>query len=60
MAWDFSTDPEFEAQLAWAREFVREEVWPLETVGNSQVLALAGTCEQKERWSPATRRSRTS
>ena len=32
MAWDFSTDPEFDAQLEWMREFVREEIWPLETV----------------------------
>jgi len=32
MAWDFSTDPEFEAQLAWMRDFVREEIFPLETL----------------------------
>ena len=32
MAWDFSTEPEFEAQLDWMRNFVRSEVWPLETV----------------------------
>jgi acyl-CoA dehydrogenase len=32
MAWDFSTEPEFEEQLAWMREFVREEIWPLESV----------------------------
>jgi acyl-CoA dehydrogenase len=32
MAWDFSTDPEFQAQLDWMRDLVREEVWPLETV----------------------------
>jgi acyl-CoA dehydrogenase len=118
MAWDFSTDPEFEAQLQWMREFVREEIWPIEAVeheldqdgldriyvplrqqvkerglwaahlppelggqgfgqvrlglmneilgtsiyappafgcqapdsGNSEILALAGTPEQKERW----------
>ena len=30
--WDFSTDPEFERQLDWMRELVREEVWPLETI----------------------------
>jgi len=24
MAWDFSTEPEFEAKLAWMRDFVRE------------------------------------
>jgi acyl-CoA dehydrogenase len=118
MAWDFSTDPEFERRLEWMRAFVREEIWPLETVageltqeqlerayaplqqevkarglwaahlppelggqgfgqvklglmheilgsspfapnafgnqapdsGNSEILALAGTPEQKERW----------
>jgi acyl-CoA dehydrogenase len=32
MAWDFSTDPAFERELAWMRTFVREELWPLETV----------------------------
>ena len=32
MAWEFSTDPEFEAHLEWMREFVREEVWPIETI----------------------------
>lgn len=118
MAWDFSTDAEYAAKLEWARDFVREEIWPLETVfgelsqaeldaiyrplqeqvkaqglwavhlppelggqgfgqvklgllheilgsspfapnafgcqapdsGNSEILALAGTPEQKERW----------
>jgi len=116
MAWDFSTEPEFQAHLDWMREFVREEIWPLETLdlsmeqldramaplkervkerglwaahldpelggqgfgqvklglmheilgtspyapfafgnqapdsGNSEILALAGTEEQKERW----------
>jgi acyl-CoA dehydrogenase len=32
MAWDFSTEPEFERQLQWMRDFVREQVWPLETL----------------------------
>src|SRR5215207_3068126 len=32
MAWDFSTDPEFQEQLDWMRELVRTEVWPIETV----------------------------
>src|SRR3954466_12362261 len=116
MAWDFSTDPDFQAHLDWMREFVREEIWPLEVLnldydqmmramgplqeevkrrglwaahldpelggqgfgqvklglmhevlgtspyapfafgnqapdsGNSEILALAGTHEQKERW----------
>jgi acyl-CoA dehydrogenase len=116
MAWDFSTEPAFQAQLDWMAAFVREEIWPLETLdldqaqldralaplqaqvrerglwaahlppehggqgfgqvrlglmheilgtspyapsafgnqppdsGNSELLALAGTPEQKERW----------
>ncbi len=32
MAWDFSTEPEFEAKLEWTRTFVREEIMPLETL----------------------------
>src|SRR3954466_15757852 len=120
MAWDFSTDPEYDRQLQWADGFVRENLWPLEALmlggevdlqaldraiapmkdevrdrgmwathlpselggqghgqvklgllheilgtcviaplafgnaapdsGNSEILALAGTPEQKERW----------
>jgi acyl-CoA dehydrogenase len=116
MAWDFSTEPEFQAKLDWMREFVREEIYPLEVLdfdwrqfrdiakplmeevkgqglwaahldpqyggqgygqvklglmhevlgasdlappifgnqapdsGNSQLIAMAGTEEQKERW----------
>ena len=30
MAWDFETEPEFEAKLEWMREFVRDEIIPLE------------------------------
>ncbi|MCU1612725.1 MAG: acyl-CoA dehydrogenase domain protein [Frankiales bacterium] len=30
MAWDFSTDPEFQDQLDWAAEFVRTRVAPLD------------------------------
>ena len=32
MAWDFSTEPEFEEKLEWMRTFVREEVWPIEAI----------------------------
>jgi acyl-CoA dehydrogenase len=32
MAWDFSTDSEFERELDWMREFVREEVEPIDLV----------------------------
>jgi acyl-CoA dehydrogenase len=34
MAWDFETEPEFEAKLAWMRSFVREEIIPLETLAD--------------------------
>jgi acyl-CoA dehydrogenase len=32
VTWDFSTEPEFEAQLTWMRGFVRDEIIPLETL----------------------------
>jgi acyl-CoA dehydrogenase len=32
MAWDFSTDDDFEEQLVWMRGFVRDEIMPLETL----------------------------
>jgi acyl-CoA dehydrogenase len=32
MAWDFETEPEFQSQLDWIDEFVREEVEPLDLV----------------------------
>jgi len=34
MAWDFSTEPEFQEHLDWMRAFVREEIQPLETLIN--------------------------
>jgi acyl-CoA dehydrogenase len=30
VAWDFSTDPDFQQHLDWMTEFVRERIWPLE------------------------------
>src|SRR5436190_9939068 len=39
MAWDFSTEPEFEDQLEWMRAFVREEIWPIEPVAADLVQA---------------------
>jgi acyl-CoA dehydrogenase len=32
MSWDFCTEPEYQAKLDWARSFVEEHVWPLETL----------------------------
>jgi acyl-CoA dehydrogenase len=34
MAWDFETEPEFEAKLVWMRQFVRDEIIPLETLAD--------------------------
>ena len=33
MAWDFSTDPDFEADLGWVRRFVDDTILPLELAG---------------------------
>jgi len=46
MAWDFSTDAEYAASLEWAREFVRDEIWPLDAV----------SCELDTAWSPVENR----
>ena len=40
MAWDFSTEPEFAHQLDWMAKFVREEIWPIETVSNELDQAM--------------------
>jgi alkylation response protein AidB-like acyl-CoA dehydrogenase len=32
MAWDFSTEPEFQKKLDWVEEFCREEVEPLDLI----------------------------
>jgi acyl-CoA dehydrogenase len=49
MAWDFSTEPEFERQLEWMRGFVREEIFPLETLdlGYEQVLRAVGPLQDE-------------
>src|SRR3954463_7107024 len=38
MAWDFDTDPEFQAKLNWADDFVREEVEPLDLLWPDRVV----------------------
>ena len=48
MAWDFETEPEFEEQLAWARQFVREEVLPLELLDVDQEVMDRITAPLKE------------
>src|ERR1700683_1903506 len=40
MAWDFETEPEFEEQLVWMPQFVREESMPIETLDLSHDQAL--------------------
>jgi acyl-CoA dehydrogenase len=40
MAWDFSTEPEFEEKLRWMREFVREEVFPLEVLDTDEATFM--------------------
>jgi acyl-CoA dehydrogenase len=35
VAWDFSTEPEFEGKLAWMRQVVRDDIIPLETLSLS-------------------------
>src|SRR3954469_16763339 len=42
MAWDFSTEPEYERQLEWADGFVRENLWPLEALMLGGELDLGG------------------
>ena len=48
MAWDFSTEPEFEEKLAWIRGFVRDEIIPLETLALDQVAFDRATAPLKE------------
>jgi acyl-CoA dehydrogenase len=40
MSWEFETDPEFEEKLAWMREFMKEEVEPLELVYPDDVYKM--------------------
>jgi acyl-CoA dehydrogenase len=38
MAWDFSTDPEFQEKLDWIDRFVREEIEPLDLAFSSHLV----------------------
>ena len=51
MAWDFSTDPGYAAQLAWAEAFVRDEVIPLETLdlAHDDLLRLVAPLQDEVR-----------
>jgi len=48
VAWDFSTEPEFEEKLAWIRGFVRDEIIPLETLHLDPVAFDRATVPLKE------------
>jgi acyl-CoA dehydrogenase len=58
VAWDFSTEPEFESRLEWMRTFVRKEIWPLETLVEelgwegltSAVRPLQSEVKERELW----------
>jgi acyl-CoA dehydrogenase len=58
MAWDFSTEPEFEEKLAWMRGFVKDEVWPLEVIAGDVdretfmrvVRTLQDEVKQRQLW----------
>ena len=41
MAWEFSTDPEYQEQLDWADAFVRGNLWPLESIALAGELDMA-------------------
>lgn len=49
MTWSFETDPTFEAELEWMRAFVRDEIYPLETLGldHDAFLMLAAPLKQQ-------------
>lgn len=48
MAWDFSTEPEFEEKLEWMRGFVRDEIIPLETLELDAEAFARATAPLKE------------
>lgn len=56
MSWDFSTDPDYEEQLAWARTFVASEIGPLDLVlgspydkSDAQAVALVRPLQDEVR-----------
>ena len=42
MSWDFSTDPDYAAQLEWADGFVRVRLWPIEALFLAGELDMEG------------------
>jgi acyl-CoA dehydrogenase len=53
MAWDFSTEPEFEENLSWMRGFVRDEFIPLGAIDLDTATFSGPTRPQKEEQRPA-------
>ena len=55
MAWDFSTDPEFQEKLDWVEQFCKEQVEPLEYVFPYAVRSPHPTQQggRRLRWSGA-------
>jgi acyl-CoA dehydrogenase len=43
--WDFATEPEFDAKLAWATSFMENEVYPLETLEGVNEASFAPILE---------------
>ena len=52
MAWDFSTEPEFEEKLSWMRGFVRDEFILLETLDLDAAAVSRATGPLKEEQRP--------
>lgn len=56
MAWDFTTEPEFQKKLDWIRDFVRSEVLPLETLNldwtqlRKAIMPLQEEVKQQDLW----------
>jgi acyl-CoA dehydrogenase len=56
MAWDFSTEPQFQKKLDWIDDFVRTEVLPLETLDldwlalQHAIAPLKEQVKQQELW----------
>jgi acyl-CoA dehydrogenase len=58
VSWEFVTDPEFQAKLDWMRGFVRDEIWPLETLMQQlefdalleQITPLQAAVKEQQLW----------
>ena len=55
MAWDFETEPEFEAKLEWIRQFVAERIEPLDLIYPHRAVPPARR-RDRARWCSRCRR----